>query len=167
MSPWEPRAKTGVYWGYTIRVASCLSQIFTQSPYEKGYDLTIGTSDKGTPITEVAPRSYNYDHALIIFGGLQGLERALQSDSQLAVDDPQLLFDHYLNVLPKQGSRTIRTEEAILISLAALQEKFDPKTKPPEFDLQNYIPQSDDTGMKQFEKINANAKVVEDLSRFD
>ncbi|CAD7077193.1 unnamed protein product [Hermetia illucens] len=167
VSPWEPRAKTGVYWGYTIRVASCLSQIFTQSPYEKGYDLTIGTSDKGTPITEVAPRSYNYDHALIIFGGLQGLERALQSDSQLAVDDPQLLFDHYLNVLPKQGSRTIRTEEAILISLAALQEKFDPKTKPPEFDLQNYIPQSDDTGMKQFEQINAKTKVVEDLSRFD
>lgn len=31
------------------------------------------------------------------------------------------LFDHYINTCPEQGSRTIRTEEALLISLAAFQ----------------------------------------------
>lgn len=31
-----PRAETGVYWGYTVRVANNLSQIFTQSPYKDG-----------------------------------------------------------------------------------------------------------------------------------
>lgn len=31
-----PRAETGVYWGYTVRVANCLSQVFSQSPYKDG-----------------------------------------------------------------------------------------------------------------------------------
>lgn len=31
-----PRAETGVYWGYTVRIATNLSQIFTQSPYKDG-----------------------------------------------------------------------------------------------------------------------------------
>ena len=36
-------------------------------------------------------------------------------------DDVASLFDHYLNLCPKQGSRTIRTEEALLVGLAALK----------------------------------------------
>ena len=35
--------------------------------------------------------------------------------------DPSALFDFWLNTCCPQGSRTIRTEEAILISLAFLQ----------------------------------------------
>lgn len=31
-----PRAETGVYWGYTVRIANNLSQVFTQSPYKDG-----------------------------------------------------------------------------------------------------------------------------------
>lgn len=31
-----PRAETGVYWGYTVRIASTLSQVFTQCPYKDG-----------------------------------------------------------------------------------------------------------------------------------
>lgn len=65
-----------------------------------------------------------YKHLLIVFGGLQGIEAALESDETLDVDDASLLFDHYLNTLPDQGSRTIRTEEAILISLTALRPKI-------------------------------------------
>lgn len=49
------------------------------------------------------------------------------------------------------GSRTIRTEEAILISLAALDAKLEPAQRPKEFDLTQCIPQSEDTGIKQFE----------------
>lgn len=92
------------------------------------YDLTIGTSDKGTSINDVAPASLQYKHMLIVFGGLQGIEAAVESDEALDVTDASLLFDHYLNTLPNQGSRTIRTEEAILISLAALRCKLLPNT---------------------------------------
>lgn len=34
------------------------------------------------------------------------------------------LFHFYVNTCPQQGSRTIRTEEAILISLSCLREKL-------------------------------------------
>ena len=58
---------------------------------------------------------------LIVFGGVKGLEYSLECDNSLSVDDVSLLFHHYLNTCPDQGSRTIRTEEAILITLATLR----------------------------------------------
>ena len=36
--------------------------------------------------------------------------------------EPSTLFDRYLNVCPDQGSRTIRTEEAVLLCLMYLKE---------------------------------------------
>lgn len=184
VSPSLPRAETGIYWGYTVRIASCLSEIFTKSPYEDGYDLTIGTSDKGENVHELKPKSLRFNHALIVYGGLQGLESALENDEKLTVDDPSLLFQEYVNTVPGQGSRTIRTEEAILISLAALEDKFDPVQRPKDFVLSESIPQSEDTGVRQYETKRKEAKkkvsdLVEDgdgsgnggegdeLSRFD
>lgn len=154
VSPSQPRAETGVYWGYTVRIAKSLSDIFTKSPYPDGYDVTIGTSDKGENVHSVEKGSIPFDHALIVFGGLQGLEGALDSDDKLNVDDPSLLFDQYLNTVPNQGSRTIRTEEAILISLATLEDKLSPNQKPKEFDLSHSIPQSEDTGLRQTPSAN-------------
>lgn len=120
---------------------------FHQVPYDSGYDVTLGTSDRGTNVHEVPSRSYSYKHMLIVFGGLQGLESALANDEKLTVDDPELLFDHYVNVLPRQGSRTIRTEEALLIAMAALQEKLQPEVADVETDLSDLLPQSEDTGI--------------------
>lgn len=119
-----PRAETGVYWGYTVRIANSLSQVFTQCPYKDGYDLTIGTSDKGMPIDNLPSNGVTYNHALIVFGGLHGIEAALESDEQLQVEEASLLFNHYINVLPNQGSRTIRTEEAILIAMSSMRTKL-------------------------------------------
>ncbi|KMY92642.1 putative methyltransferase C9orf114 [Drosophila simulans] len=147
VSPDEPRRETGVYWGYQVRIAHSMSEIFTKSPYANGYDVTVGTSDRGTNVHEVPNRSYSFKHMLIVFGGLQGLESALANDEKLTVDDPELLFDHYLNVLPRQGSRTIRTEEALLIALAALQEKLQPQVADVETDLSDLLPKSEDSGI--------------------
>lgn len=161
MSPSLPRAETGVYWGYTVRVAGCLSDIFTKSPYDDGYDLTIGTSDKGQNVHELKSQSLRFNHALIVYGGLQGLEAALENDDKLNVDDPSMLFQEYVNTVPGQGSRTIRTEEAILISLAALEDKFDPVQRPKEFVLSESIPQSEDTGVRHFEPRRKGTKTKE------
>lgn len=147
VSPDEPRRETGVYWGYQVRIAHSLSEIFTKSPYEGGYDMTVGTSDRGTNVQEVPNKSLKFNHILIVFGGLQGLEEALANDEKLTVDDPEMLFDQYVNVLPKQGSRTIRTEEALLIALAALQEKLQPQYAEVETDLSDLLPRSEDTGV--------------------
>ncbi|CAI7802268.1 unnamed protein product [Closterium sp. NIES-53] len=59
-------------------------------------------------------------HLLVVFGGVAGLEEACEGDEGLGADsrDPRQLCQLYLNTCPFQGSRTIRTEEAVLISLA-------------------------------------------------
>nr|CAD7399159.1 unnamed protein product [Timema poppensis] len=125
VAPTAPRTETGIYWGYNVRLALTLGNVFCQSPYPGGYDLTIGTSDKGRNVDELPAQSLSdCSHALVVFGGLSGLEAALENDEKLMVDDPSFLFDHYLNTCPNQGSRTIRTEEAILISMAALRSKL-------------------------------------------
>ena len=49
-----------------------------------------------------------FSHLLIVFGGVKGLEAALEADPVLEGDDPEPLFDLYLNTCPGQGSRTIR-----------------------------------------------------------
>lgn len=128
--PDVPRSDTGIYWGYSVRLANNLTEVLTQCPYKNGYDMTIGTSDKGTSIDEIEAKSLEYHHALIVFGGLTGLEAAVDVDPYLSVDDPALVFHKYLNTCPEQGSRTIRTEEAILVSLSELRCKLSAKSPP-------------------------------------
>lgn len=127
VSPTEPKSETGIYWGYNVKLAKNLSEVFKKCSYKEGYDLTIGTSDKGTSIDDISPKSLKYDHALIVFGGLSGLEAALEVDPDLPDEDPSSIFHKYLNICPQQGSRTIRTEEALLLSLAELRTKLLPK----------------------------------------
>jgi predicted SPOUT superfamily RNA methylase MTH1 len=45
----------------------------------------------------------------------------VSNDPDLRSKDTQALFDMYLNVCPNQGSNTIRTEEAMLVTLSALR----------------------------------------------
>lgn len=168
VSPLEPRKETGIYWGYSVRIATSLSEVFIKSPYEDGYDLSIGTSDKGDPVKSLEKESLIYKHAIIVFGGLQGLEAALESDDKLEIDDPSLLFDQYLNTVPNQGSRTVRTEEAVLISLASLGEKLKELNPVKEFKFIENIPHSEDTGMKIGSALPPAKKLkLDDLSKFD
>ncbi|KAL4617418.1 hypothetical protein GN956_G21154 [Arapaima gigas] len=122
VAPHVPRTEGGLYWGYNVRLASCLSNVFAECPYKEGYDLTIGTSERGTNIDHVTLSPFK--HMLIVFGGLQGLEASVDFDQNLDITDPSVLFDLYLNTCPNQGSRTIRTEEAIMISLAGVRPKI-------------------------------------------
>ncbi|XP_014282266.1 putative methyltransferase C9orf114 homolog [Halyomorpha halys] len=119
-----PTKEAGLYWGYKVRLAERLSDVFIDSPYGGEYDLTIGTSDKGDPVsTFTVPE---FEHALIVLGGVKGLEYALTNDhyTYTQVDEVSLMFDAYLNTCPSQGARTIRTEEALLISLAVITPKL-------------------------------------------
>lgn len=138
-----PRELDGLYWGYTVRVADSLLEALQDSPHDEdgGYDLVIGTSERGSPLysapglpAEMTLALSGFKHLLIVFGGVQGLEHSAACDDKLVAakvgsDHGQPvsdLFDYYLNTCPRQGSRTIRTEEAILISLAALQSVLRP-----------------------------------------
>lgn len=124
VSPREPRERCGLHWGYTVRMATSLPAVWAECPFEEGYDLSVGTSDKGDsgwqdPGFELAP----FRHLLLFFGGVEGIEPLVAADPELVACDAAAasLFDSYLNLCPRQGSRTIRTEEALFVGLAALR----------------------------------------------
>uniref|UniRef100_A0A8C4TCI8 28S rRNA (uridine-N(3))-methyltransferase n=1 Tax=Erpetoichthys calabaricus TaxID=27687 RepID=A0A8C4TCI8_ERPCA len=96
--------------------------VLAECPYKEGYDLTIGTSERGSSVDDVCLSPFR--HLLVVFGGLNGLEASVDADEKLDITDPRVLFDLYLNTCPGQGSRTIRTEEAILVSLSGLRPKI-------------------------------------------
>ena len=119
-----------------------------------GYDLKIGTSERGLQSVEdpnfrllglsssssSSKKKKNnvnqtkdtatkkFKHALIVFGGVAGIEECVDADESLKLSGAcsSELFDVWLNICPYQGSRTIRTEEAVMIALAQLTPKFLP-----------------------------------------
>lgn len=119
--PSEPRTAGGLYWGYTTRLASGLSEALTDSPFEGGYDLIVGTSERGSAAEAPQLALPPFKHALIAFGGPKGLEDCAAKDPSLKGRPTAGLFTTYVNTAPGQGSRTIRTEEAVLVSLGFMQ----------------------------------------------
>lgn len=83
--------------------------------------MKIGTSERGEKQSAAQLKLPEHEHALIAFGGPLGLEDCYERDSKRASEDVTALFDMWVNTCPNQGSRTIRTEEAILISMSYLQ----------------------------------------------
>lgn len=128
VSSLEPRSRKGTFWGYDVRVARSLSEALSEGPYEGGYDLKIGTSERGDVFDPSDPAKCalpaDFRHCLVAFGAVDGLEFACANDEGIRGKDPRELFDLYLNTCPGQGSRTIRAEEAIVITMALLSTKF-------------------------------------------
>jgi predicted SPOUT superfamily RNA methylase MTH1 len=146
VSPSTPRERDGTYWGYTTRLAHSIQAVFDECPYRnenddddndndnKGYDLTIGTSERGdhmldmgssledstTPSAMALRKKNDFKHALIVFGGVAGIEECIDADESMTLSGAKSskLFDVWVNICPYQGSRTIRTEEAVIITLA-------------------------------------------------
>ena len=124
----EPFLKNGTYWGYVVRVCETYREIFSDSIYEGGYDFVIGTSDKGENYrTADFSKKKGFKHCLIIFGGISGIEGMMNDDEHNNINSADISknFDLYLNTCVNQGLRTIRTEEAILISLAVIRPELD------------------------------------------
>lgn len=120
VSPREPTTKQGLYWGFQTRIAQGLREVVDGCPFTGGYDLTIGTSERGEALG--VSRLPKFQHLLLVFGGVGGLEEALsdKNSGYPPETDPSSLYKRYVNICPKQTSRTIRTEEAVMISLALL-----------------------------------------------
>ncbi|PIN04469.1 hypothetical protein CDL12_22990 [Handroanthus impetiginosus] len=124
----RPREE-GMYWGYKVRYAPNISSVFKNCPYQGGYDHRIGTSEHGLVINSSELTLPSFRHLLIAFGGLAGLEECVEEDENLKGKNVRDIFDSYLNTCPHQGSRTIRTEEAIFISLQYFQEPINRVTQ--------------------------------------
>lgn len=53
VSPSCPRTEGGLYWGYEVRLARSLGAVLAEAPYKGGYDLTLGTSERGEPVDQL------------------------------------------------------------------------------------------------------------------
>lgn len=128
VAPSYPTESRGIPWGYSVRMAASISEALAP-PSGEAYDMLIGLSERGTPYTSLPqPSSFpKYKRALIVLGGLAGLELTIEADDNLpgiTADDSQDIFDLWVNICDAQGSRTIRTEEALGIGLAVLRERL-------------------------------------------
>jgi predicted SPOUT superfamily RNA methylase MTH1 len=79
VSPKAPTLDDGTYWGYTVRLANSIQQVFDDCPYEDGtYDLKVGTSERGDDVTDVLNNDKKklprFQHMIMVFGGIAGIE---------------------------------------------------------------------------------------------
>ena len=96
MSPSAPREDNGTYWGYTVRIASSIQNIFDECPFDGGYDLKVGTSERGdVSIEEKSFTLPQFRHSLIVFGGVAGIEECVDADetTKLPGSRSKELFD--------------------------------------------------------------------------
>ncbi len=109
------RAEVPVYWGYEVLQAKNLSEGLKVL----NADYSIGTSRRGQNLYEAvqAIKSSNPRSVAVAFGGPYiGLFEICERQGV----DADKLFDVVINTIPSQGTATIRTEEALVATLALL-----------------------------------------------
>ncbi len=116
------REDVPVYWGYRVHVEK---RSFGRLVADGGFDLRIATARVGDNFTDVATgigeRWRGAAHVLVAFGApARGLHE-IAEDEGLKLGD---IADFVVNTVPKQGTVTVRTEEALLASLAIFNVHF-------------------------------------------
>ena len=106
-----------LYWGYEVRTAKSLHDALMEID-----GLRIATSVKGQPLdmkllSEIGEKAKQRDKVSVAFGSpSKGLDAIL-------LDEGHKLEDHssyVVNAVPDQGAATVRTEEAVFITLGLL-----------------------------------------------
>lgn len=112
------REEIPIYWGYTVAVEK---RSFGNLVKGGGFDLTIATSRYGLPFAEVAEKIASKwmraASVLVAFGApAMGLNEIVKREG-LRLEG---IMDFVVNTIPAQGTETVRTEEALMASLAVL-----------------------------------------------
>jgi predicted SPOUT superfamily RNA methylase MTH1 len=110
------------HWGYTVTVEN---RSFGKLVESGKFDLTIATSKIGAKFVDAAEKMAekwkNADCALVAFGApARGLHEIVEDEGA----DLNDVVDFVVNTIPKQGTETVRTEEALLASLAIFNLHF-------------------------------------------
>jgi predicted SPOUT superfamily RNA methylase MTH1 len=110
------------YWGYVVMVEK---RTFGKIVKSGGFDLVVATSKFGTSFVNVAEklgeRWSKAENVLVAFGSpARGLYDIAKSEG-LRLND---VVDFVVNTIPSQGTETVRTEEAVVASLAIFNTYF-------------------------------------------
>ncbi len=106
------------YWGYAVTAERHSLKRLMEN---RKFDLTIGTSVKGSKWTdvagEVAEKWNKTKNVLVAFGApARGLYE-IARDEGWQLDE---MVDFVVNTIPRQGTETVRTEEAVFASLSIM-----------------------------------------------
>jgi len=106
------------YWGYKVTVTK---QPFGKMVKSRGFHLTIATSKYGVPFADVAEKIVEKwrkaNNILVAFGAPTHGLYEIVGYKGLSLEE---IADFIVNTIPTQGAETIRTEEALIASLAVL-----------------------------------------------
>lgn len=110
------------YWGYEIKLEK---SSFGKLVKNGSFDLIIATSKIGVKFMQIkekiGERWRKANCKLVAFGApSRGLNEIVE-DEGLSLND---VADFVVNLVPEQGTITVRTEEALLASLAILNVQF-------------------------------------------
>jgi predicted SPOUT superfamily RNA methylase MTH1 len=155
VKPSEPRVNKGIFWGYNVRLASSLSEVFTGCTYPTGYDLTVTAITQSTPdtkqnnigkSTDDANFSFSsFRHLLVVLGSgidsageQDGLEKSISNDKKIAFGtDIHTLCDVVINPLPHCGIRSLQPLETLILTMSTLRPYIDFNVAPLSNDEDN------------------------------
>ena len=112
------RSEIGEYWGYQVKLSKLtLGKLLK----DHDFDLVMGTSKYGRPFREIREKLGDRWRAsrriLVAFGApSQGLHRIAKKEKV----DLDSVVDFVVNMFPCQEVETVRTEEAVLVTLGIL-----------------------------------------------
>ncbi len=106
------------YWGYVVTSEKRPFGAFVK---DAGFDLTIATSKFGAPFKDInekiAKEWSKASKILVAFGSpSQGLQQIVSRENLRL----EKIVDLVVNTIPRQGTETVRTEEALIASMAIL-----------------------------------------------
>jgi len=110
------------YWGYRIKLET---HSFGSLVENGKFDLVVATSKIGNRFEDEAEKIGEHwrkaDYKLVAFGApARGLHQIVK-DEGFDLND---LADYVVNMVPDQGTETVRTEEALFASLAVFNVQF-------------------------------------------
>jgi len=110
------RDETPSYWGYTVTAEELPFGSFLK---KRDFDLTVATSKYGSPFADVAGEIVGKwkeaNSVLVAFGApSQGLSDIVRREGSRLSE----IVDFVVNTVSMQGTETVRTEEALIASLA-------------------------------------------------
>ncbi len=116
------RVDVSTYWGFQVKVEE---ESFGRMLQNEKFDLVISTARNADRVVDVADkiakRVANSQRVLVAFGApSRGLHEIVR-DEGLRIES---ISDFIVNTIPEQGTATVRTEEALLASLAIFNVYF-------------------------------------------
>jgi predicted SPOUT superfamily RNA methylase MTH1 len=111
-----------LYWGYRVRVEK---RSFGQLATDGGFDLRIATARIGDNFMDIAGKIGEKwggsQRVLVAFGAPSRGLHEIVADEGLKLGE---ITEFAVNMVPGQGTVTVRTEEALLATLAILNVQF-------------------------------------------